>query len=656
MTPVPLIPRRTLFSNPDRALVQISPEGSRLSWLAPVEGVLNVWVAPQGAIDAAQPITHDTGRGIYQYFWAFTAQHILFLQDNKGDENWRLHSVDVLTGATRDLTPFEGVQARVLHMSHRRPGEIVIGVNNRSPQWHDVYRINITTGSMTLLEQNDRFNQFLLDDNYQLLMAGQPSDDGGMRLFRRTREGGWEPWDWIPSADAMTSGPFGVDDSGKKIYLVDSRGRDTAAVVSCTLEDKQTVVLAEDPRVDAERVLVHPTSREVQAVSFTYERRRWQFLDAAMERDFDYLKTVAKGEIDIAGTTLDDRFWVVRYFTDDGPFRFHLYDRERRQERFLFTHRKSLEPLTLAKMCPAVIRSRDGLDLVAYYSLPAGSDSDGDGIPDEPLPAVLIPHGGPWGRDYWGYDPWHQWLANRGYAVVCVNFRSSTTFGKAFVNAGDKEWGGKIREDQVDAVEWAVSRRIADPGRVGIMGASFGGYSALAGLTFTPEQFACGVDLVGPSDLVSFLETIPPYWLPDLSMFTNRVGDHRTEEGRALLRRHSPLTYVDRICRPLLIGHGENDPRIKKAESDQIVAAMARKKIPVTYVLYPDEGHGFARPENNLSFNAIAEAFLAKHLGGSCQPIGNDLKGSSLIVVTGAEQIPGLQDALAAGETTVRTS
>jgi dipeptidyl aminopeptidase/acylaminoacyl peptidase len=325
-----------------------------------------------------------------------------------------------------------------------------------------------------------------------------------------------------------------------------------------------------------------------------------------------------------------------------------LYDRRQRQAGFLFTHRKDLEGQPLVKMQTGVIKSRDGLDLVVYYSLPAGSDSDGDFIPDHPLPMVLTPHGGPWARDYWGYNPLHQWLANRGYAVLCVNFRSSTGFGKAFVNAGDKEWGGKIIEDQVEAVQWAISRGIADPKKVAVMGGSFGGYSTLAGLAFTPELFACGVDLCGPSNLITFLETIPPYFKPELDIFAKRVGDLRSENGRTLLKKHSPLTYVDRICRPLLIGQGANDPRVKQSESDQIVKAMQAKNIPVTYVLYPDEGHGFARPENDLSFTAIGEAFLAKCLGGRYEPIGDDFQGASLQVLDGAEQVPGLQEAIAA--------
>jgi dipeptidyl aminopeptidase/acylaminoacyl peptidase len=430
--------------------------------------------------------------------------------------------------------------------------------------------------------------------------------------------------------------------------MKDSRGRNTSAVVAYNLDTRQGTLLAEDPQADAEDVVCHPTEKHVQAVSFVYERKRWQILDPAIEPDLTYLRTVADGEVEIASRTLDDKFWAVVYVVDNGPIRYYIYDRQQRAVSFLFTNRQALENQPLVKMHSAVIQSRDGLNLVLYYSLPPESNPNRDGIPDRPLPMVFIPHGGPWGRDYWGHDPWHQWLANRGYAVLCVNFRSSTGLGKAFTNAGDRQWGGKIMEDQIDAVQWAIAQGIADPHKVAVVGGSFGGYSTLAGLTLYPETFACGVDLVGPSNLITLLESMPPYWKPVLEMFTTRVGDHRTEEGRALLTKHSPLTYVGRICRPLLIGQGANDPRVKQAESEQIVSAMQAKHIPVTYVLYPDEGHGFARPENNLSFYAIAEAFLAKCLDGRYEPIGDDFKGSSLQALTGVDDVPGLPKALAA--------
>jgi dipeptidyl aminopeptidase/acylaminoacyl peptidase len=331
---------------------------------------------------------------------------------------------------------------------------------------------------------------------------------------------------------------------------------------------------------------------------------------------------------------------------DNGPVRYYRYDREGQQAHFLFSNRKALEGMPLAKMSPVVIASRDGLNLVCYYTLPVGSDSNGDGRPDEPLPMVLVVHGGPWARDVWGYNAWHQWLTNRGYAVLSVNFRGSTGFGKTFINRSTREWGAKMHDDLIDAVHWAIQQGIADADRVAIMGGSYGGYATLVGLTFTPEMFACGVDIVGPSNLVTLIESIPPYWQPQVELWTTRVGDHRTEEGRAFLTKCSPLTYVDRIQRPLLIGQGANDPRVKQTESDQIVQAMQEKNIPVTYVLFPDEGHGFARPENRLSFNAVAEAFLSECLGGRYEPIDDDFKGSSITVPIGADVLPGLTEAL----------
>lgn len=643
----PLIPRRALFGNPDRASVQVSPDGTRLAWLAPRDGVLNVWVAPRENVAAARPVTQDTGRGIRSYLWAFTDAHILYVQDKNGDENWRLYAVDLQSNAVQDLTPFEGVQARLIEVSPKYSGEVIVGLNHRNPQWHDIYRINLVTGERTLLLQHDRFTDVAMDDEYRLRYAFQMTPDGGLGIYVPSGED-WQLWDTVPAEDVLTTSPVGFDKANRLIQMKDSRGRDTSALVELDPETGGSRLLAEDPQADAADVLRHPTERHVQAVSFIYDRKRWQILDPTIEPDLAYLGTLADGDVEIASRTLDDAYWVVLYLVDDGPARFYLYDRTRRTASFLFTNRQALEGQPLVTMSPVVIASRDGLGLVAYYSLPPGSDANGDGIPDRPVPMVLTPHGGPWYRDFWGYNPWHQWLANRGYAVLAVNFRASTGFGKAFINAGNLQWGGKILDDQIDAVRWAIGQGIADPTRVAIMGGSFGGYSTLAGLTLTPEVFACGVDLVGPSSLITLLESMPPYWKPMLELFATRVGDHRTEEGRALLTKHSPLTYADRIRRPLLIGQGANDPRVTQVESDQIVQAMQAQGIPVTYVLYPDEGHGFARPENSLSFNAIAETFLARCLGGRSEPIGDDLQGSSLTVPVGAQHIPGLAEALAA--------
>jgi len=641
-----LIPREVLFGNPDKSFVRLSPDGTKISYRAPVDGVMNVWVGPADDPTAAEPVTDDTNRGIRMYFWAYTNEHILYLQDQAGDENWRVYSVNLNTGETIDLTPVEGVQARIQAVSPKFPNEILVALNDRVPQLHDLYRVNMDTGERTLVLENEGFLVFVTDDDLNVRFAMRLTTDGGVQVSRATEEGGWEPFMDIPMEDILTTSPVWIDETGKILYMIDSRGRDTSGLFALDLETGKQTLIAEDPKADLSDVMIHPMEKNVQAVAFTYERKHWQILDESIAEDLAYLRTVADGDVEVSDRTLDDRYWMVVYLMDNGPVRYYRYDREAQEAQFLFTHRGELEGLPLVKMHPVVIELRDGRNLVSYYTLPVESDSDGDGYPAGPLPMVLFVHGGPWSRDNWGYNPIHQWLANRGYAVMSVNFRGSTGFGKAFINAGNLEWGGKMHDDLLDAVDWAIREGIAEPERVAIMGASYGGYATLVGLTFTPETFACGVDIVGISNLVTWMETVPPYWAPQIELFATRIGDHRTEDGRALLTERSPLTYVDRIQRPLLIGQGANDPRVPQTEADQIVQAMQNKGIPVTYVLYPDEGHGFARPENNMSFWAVTEAFLAECLGGRYEPIGDDFEGSSITVPVGAEEVPGLTEAL----------
>jgi dipeptidyl aminopeptidase/acylaminoacyl peptidase len=639
---VPLIPRRVLFGNPDRAAVEVSPDGTQLSFLAPLNGVLNVWVAPLDDPQAARPVTKDAERGIRFYRWAYTNEHIIYLQDQKGDENWHVYAVHLPSGELRDLTPLENVNARIENVTHRIPGELLVAVNDRDPQLHDLYRVNLATGERTLVEKNEQgFANYLVDDDLRVRFAMRFSPDGGMEVLAK-REEGWAPFEQIPAEDSLTTSPAGFDKTGNVLYLIDSRGRNTGALFTVDLTTGEKKLLAEDERADLGEVLLHPTEYTVQAVSFTYDRKQWRVLDPGIEADLLALRAVADGELEIISRSLDDRVWIAAFLMDNGPVRYYRYDRPQRRATFLFTNRSALESQPLVKMYPVIIPARDGLPLVSYLTLPPGTDSDGDGRPHQPLPMVLNVHGGPWSRDSWGYDPEHQLLANRGYAVLSVNFRGSTGLGKNHLNAGNREWGGKMHDDLIDAVHWAIERRIARPDKVAIMGGSYGGYATLAGLTLTPEVFACGVDIVGPSNILTLIASVPPYWAPVLQMFKDRIGDFGTEEGRKLLTERSPLTHVDKICRPLLIGQGKNDPRVKQAESDQIVKAMQERGIAVTYVLYPDEGHGFARPENRLSFYAVTEAFLARHLGGRYEPIGDAFEGSSIQVLTGAEQVPGL--------------
>ncbi len=640
-----LIPRQVLFGNPDRAGVQISPDGKKISYLSAVDGVLNVWVGPVDDPQAAKPVTHDEKRGVRIYFWAYTSTDVIYLQDKDGDENWRVYAVDLESGKERDLTPVDGVRANIDSVSHRHPNEILVGLNDRDPRFHDIYRINLKTGERTLVEENNGYLGYVSDDDYNLKLAVGMSRTGAMQMDRPGAEG-WETFFEVGTEDNLSTAPIGFDKTGGTLYMRDSRERNTSALVGIDMATGEARVIAEDPRADVGRALIHPTENTVQAVRADYTRGDWRVLDPQVQGDFDALKAVQDGDFVITSRTLDDRVWMVAFSDDSGPTQYYRYDRGAKQAHYLFSNRKALDGVELAPMHPRVIKSRDGLDLVSYLTLPIGADADADGKPEQALPMVLFVHGGPWARDRWGYNSFHQWLANRGYAVLSVNYRGSTGFGKEFLNASNREWAGKMHDDLIDAVEWAIEEGVADPEKVAIAGGSYGGYATLVGLTFTPERFACGVDIVGPSNMITLLNNVPPYWRPMMPAMNQRVGDHKTVEGRRYLRSISPLTHVDEIVRPLLIGQGANDPRVNQVESDQIVEAMLAKDLPVTYVLYPDEGHGFRRPENSLSFTAVAEAFLSQHLGGRFEPIGDDFEGSSVQVPTGADHVPGVAEAL----------
>lgn len=646
---VEVIPREVLFGNPERAAFQASPDGKYLSWLAPKDGVLNVYVAPIENIEADDAVTSDDYRGIRQYFWAENGTHIIYMQDKGGDENFHAYSVNLKTGERIELTPFEGARAQVQQTSKRFPNHILVGVNNRDPQLFDLYKVDVTTGERELVMENPGYIGFDTDDHFAVRFAARYEGDGSLSYFEVDGTSvKSDVYMNIPSSDALTTQILGFNHEGDKLYLFDSRTGNTAALFVKDVASGQTDLLFEHPRADVSGALGNPETGEIEAVSANYLRTEWQVLDTAVADDLAYLRSVQDGDLTVTSRVKGDTLWTVAYMRDDGPVEYYLYDREAKKAEYVFSNRPGLEDKPLAKMHPAEIESRDGLKLVSYLTLPVWADTDGDARPEEALPMVLLVHGGPWARDQWGFNSMHQWLSNRGYAVLSVNYRGSTGFGKDFINAGNFEWAGKMHDDLLDAVQWAGEEGIADPDRVAIMGGSYGGYATLVGLTFTPETFACGVDIVGPSSLVTLLNTIPPYWKPAMELFNQRVGNLSTEEGRELLESRSPLNFIDNIKRPLLIAQGANDPRVKQSEADQIVEAMTAKNIPVTYILFPDEGHGFARPENSMAFNAAAEAFLAEHIGGRYEPIDDDLKGSTMQVPTGAEGVPGLKDALGA--------
>jgi dipeptidyl aminopeptidase/acylaminoacyl peptidase len=646
----PLIKRTDFFGNPTRTQGRLSPDGRWLSWIAPRDGVLNVWVAPAANPAQAKPLTAEKVRPIRQHFWSPDSSQILFINDKGGDENFLLYGVDVRTGAERALTPFEKTRAEIVGISSVVKDRILVGLNNRDARWHDVHSLDLKTGKLTpVLINNGGYESFTADEQLNVRIASKSRADGGSDKFRVVNNAvEAKPFEQVSLEDSLTTQAAGFTTDGRTLYWVDSRGRDTAALIAQDMATGGKRTIAQDARADIGGAMTNPRTGEVEAYSVNYLRNEWVPVGTAVKNDLAFLKTQLRGEITVTSRTDADDKWIVSVHSATNPPASYLYERANRKLTKLYTTRPELDGATLASMQPVEIKSRDDKTLTAYVTLPAGTDPDGDGRPNKPVPMVLLVHGGPWDRDAYGFNTQHQWLANRGYAVMSVNYRGSTGFGKNFISAGDLQWGRKMHDDLLDAVDWAVKRGITPKDKVAIYGGSYGGYATLAGLAFTPTTFACGVDIVGPSNLQTLLKTIPPYWEAGKVQFYKRMGDPTTEEGRKLLDERSPLYKAGDIVRPLLIGQGKNDPRVNEAESQQIVDAMKAKGIPVTYVLFPDEGHGFARPVNNIAFNAVAENFLAKCLGGRAEPIGDALVASSAVVPHGAEFAPGLQAALAA--------
>lgn len=643
-----LIPRSALFGNPTRAAGQISPDGKWLSWLAPRDGVLNIWMAPVDSPDQAKPMTDAEERPIRQYFWSPDSQSLLYIQDKGGDENFLLYGVNVASGEERTLTPFENTRVDLVGGSESIRDKILVGLNNRDPQFHDVHLLDLNTGDLTLVIENNSYAGFMADDTLTVRMALRQNEAGGTDYFRV--EGNVveeEPFTSTAMEDSLTTSPAGYTHDGSILYWLDSRDRNTAALIAEDTATGQRKVIAEDEQADIGGTIRNKKTGIVQAYSVNYLKTEWTALDPDLADALQWLRTQLKGEFGISSRTDDEMTWIVWNDPLTGPIATYVFDRQARTLTPFYVTRPELDGAPLQPMHPVEIESRDGLTLVSYLTLPPGSDSDGDGVPDAPLPMVLLVHGGPWARDGFGFNSHHQMLANRGYAVLSVNFRGSTGFGKQFLNAANKQWGLKMHDDLIDATDWAINRGIAQADKVAIMGGSYGGYATLAGLAFTPEKFACGVDIVGPSNLETLLATIPPYWAPMVKIFHERMGNPGTDEGLAMLKAASPLYKADQITKPLLIAQGANDPRVKQSESDQIVGAMKDAGIPVTYVLYPDEGHGFARPENNIAFFAIAENFLAECIGGRAEPLGEVLNPSTAQILEGADHVAGLKPELA---------
>lgn len=625
----PLIPRKILFGNPVKTAPQLSPDGTRLSYLAPSEnGVLNVWVVTPGKQDD-KPVTRETHRPIGNYFWAYDSRHILYTQDSDGDENNHLYSFDLESNAIRDLTPFQGITVANVLTDKHHPNEILVGLNLRDRRLFDMYRVDLTTGAVTLEAQNPGdVLSWTTDADFVIRAATVfTADTNTVVRVRDSKDSPWRDLITIPFEEGTFWGQVnggsiiaGFSADGKGLYVASPLGSDTSRLVKLdTTTGKELEVIASDPKSDVDatganrpRVLLNPDTFQVQAVGFYYLKPEWKVVDPGIQEDFRVLGRTHPGVLNLDSRDNADAKWIVSYTVDDGPTAFYLYDRAGKQAQLLYEDQPDLARYQLSKMKPVTFTARDGFKLVAYLTLPVG-------VPPKNLPLVLFPHGGPWFRDFWGLDPIAQLLANRGYAVLQVEFRGSIGFGKKYLNASTHEWGvGKMQHDLTDGVQWAIHEGIADPKRIAIMGGSYGGYATLSGITFTPELYSCAVDIVGPSDVAELFKSMPAYWGPVKKRWIHRTGD--VENDPALNQRISPIYHVDAIRAPLLIGHGAHDPRVNIRNSEKIVSVMREKNLPVTYIVYPDEGHGFNRPENNLDFFGRVEEFLAKYLGGRAEP------------------------------------
>lgn len=634
MTKTQFIPRKILFGNPDKVNVKLSSDGKYISYVAPYNEVLNIFVAKADDLESAKPVTSDKGKGISNYAWTYLPNLMVYSQDTDGDENSILYTLDLNTLEAKAVTP-KGVKSYVQNVSSKYAETILVAMNERSQVYHDIYKLNLKTGNKALVYQNDEYASFTSDDDNNIRFATKSLANGNQQIDEFKDNQKVDVFKTILFEDTDTSGLVGLNKAATKLFLLDSSDRDKAALYGIELETNVSKVIAQSDKADISSVIFDPKTYEVQGYEYEYERSVTKVIDPKIADDIKYLQSVSDGDLNITSRTTNDDFWIVAYNKSDASTPYYKYDRANKKATFLFVQRSALEKFELSPMHSVIIKARDDLELVSYLTLPKGINLK----PAQPLPLILYVHGGPNHRDSWGYNPVHQWLADRGFAVLSVNYRGSTGVGKSFIRAGDGEWSTKMHDDLIDAAQWAINQGITTKDKIGIFGGSYGGYATLVGLTMTPDFFVCGVDIVGPSNLKTLYDSIPPYWEPYKASLKRKFGsDPETKEGLELLDKRSPIHYVDNIKKPLLIAQGANDPRVKQAESDQIVDLMVKKGIPVTYLLYPNEGHGFARPENKAAFYAKAEEFLGNCFGVVTEPVGSDLESSSMKVIQEAKK------------------
>jgi dipeptidyl aminopeptidase/acylaminoacyl peptidase len=604
----PIIPVTEFFDNPKISSAEISPDGKRFAFLAPEENRLNVFVCEVGEDFAkARAVTHDRQRGILSFAWTRDGAYVLYEQDQGGNENFHLYRVNPLKPdePAKDLTPQEGARADIIDLPREHPDEVLISLNARDKKYFDVYEVKISTGEQKLVEKNPGDVDSWYADAKGIIRACAAQVEGGKTQIR-VRDTGEGPFRTLGTyADEEDASIQAFTEDGKALYFTDARDSNTTRLVNLDIATGKETVIAKNPDYDIGNVIVSDKTRKLLGVAFNEDKVVYQPFDPQFGKDLAALQKVHDGEVLFRNTDNDERKWIIAYNSPTDPGATYLYDRDTGEAKFLYRPRPWLKSDTLVDMKPISFKSRDGLTIHGYLSLPKG-------VAPKELPTVLVVHGGPWARDDWGYDPEVQFLANRGFAVLQINFRGSTGYGKDFLHAGDKEWGGKMLNDLVDGVNWIVGQGIADKKRVGIYGGSYGGYATLSALAFQPDVFACGVDYVGISNLLTFMKTIPPYWETFRDVMYRRVGNPETDE--ALLRARSPLFSADKIKAPLFIAQGYNDPRVNHAEAEQIVAALKKNGHPVEYMVKKDEGHGFENPENRIDFYTKMEAFLADHL------------------------------------------